>query len=71
MNAHQSIEENVLFTEKEEIELSKSSAKILAADLQDPDVSNPEYVFGNEDDEDCVNISLFILFAIFNRCYSV
>jgi hypothetical protein len=52
-NAHQSIEENVLFTKKEEIEHSKSSAKILAADLQDPDVSNPEYVFGNEDDEDC------------------
>ena len=34
-NAHQSIEENVLFTKKEEIEHSKSSAKILAADEKD------------------------------------
>lgn len=47
---HQSIGENVLSTKKEQIEYSKPSEE--QVEHQDLDVSDPGYVFGNEDDEE-------------------
>jgi hypothetical protein len=44
--ADQSIEENVLPLKKEQIEYSKPSAD------QDLGESGPEYIYGNEDDEE-------------------
>jgi hypothetical protein len=53
-NAQQSIEENVLSTKKEQIEHSKPSAD------QDLEENDPEYIYGNEEDEEHPEKSMII-----------